>query len=239
MDIFKIFARRTAMIAASLSIVLSIAAFCQNQSNPSDSKKDSNAFPVSQSEAAANAAGQQPSTSPQSASRKPANNATPSKGSTSQDNPFPEAQSKAAANEDTKDNQPSASDAPGGYSSSDEHLPPSALGQGDASEAHQKLDSFARDHTEDGRIENDLAAADLYMKNGNYRGALLRYQDTLQYDPQNDTALFGIAEVSCRQNRAAEAMAQFKSYAKDNPQGKYALKAEKMLAHPNRCMHNF
>jgi tetratricopeptide (TPR) repeat protein len=239
MDIFKIFAHRIAMIAASLSMAFSIAAFCQNQSNPSNSRKDSNAFPVSQSEAAAKAAGQQPSSPSQAAAQKHANSASPSKGSTSQDNPFPEAQSKAAAGADTNSDQPPAASAPGGYSSSDAHLPPSALGQGDASESHQKLDSFARDHTEDGRIENDLAAADLYMKNGNYRGALLRYQDTLQYDPQNDTALFGIAEVSCRQNRTAEAMAQYKSYAKNYPQGKFALKAEKMIAHPNRCMHNF
>ncbi len=101
------------------------------------------------------------------------------------------------------------------------------------------MDTFTRDQTQDGRIQDDLQTADLYMKTGNYRGAFLRYQDALQYDPQNDTALYGIATAMCKQNLTSDAMAHFKSYAKNNPQGKYAIKAEKMLAHPNKCMHNF
>lgn len=126
----------------------------------------------------------------------------------------------------------------GGYSSSNAHLPPPEVGQGNIP-THEKMDTFTRDHTQDGRIEDDLNVADLYMKNGNYRGALLRYQDALEYDPQNDTATYGVAESLCKQNRTTEAMAHFKNYAKTNPQGKYALKAEKMLAHPSRCTHNF
>ena len=77
------------------------------------------------------------------------------------------------------------------------------------------------------------------MANENYRGALGRYQDALQYDPQNDTALYGVAETLCKENRTTEAMAHFESYATNNPQGKYALKAEKMLAHPGKCKHNW
>ncbi len=126
----------------------------------------------------------------------------------------------------------------GGYSSSNANLPPPDVGEGKLG-SHPKLDSFTRDQTQDGRVEGDLSAADLYMKNGNYRGALLRYQDALRYDPQDDTALYGVAEAMCKQNLTSDAMARFKSYAKNNPQGKYALKAEKMLAHPNKCMHNF
>lgn len=91
----------------------------------------------------------------------------------------------------------------------------------------------------DGRIENDLSAADLYMGNGNYRGALMRYQDVLQLDPQNDAAQYGVAYAMCKQNLTTEALARFKNYAKSNPQGNYAIKAEKFLAHPDKCMHNW
>lgn len=195
---------------------------------------------MAQSEAAAKAAHQDQPSAPQPNVQAPQRNVENSgKSSAARDNPFPEAQSKAAAKADSSaQTQGAASSSSSGYSSSDAHLPPPALGQGDMS-SHTRMDSYTRDHTQDGRIQDDLKVADLYMKNGNYRGALLRYQDTLQYDPQNDTALYGIAEVACKQNRTAEAMAQFKSYAKNNPQGKYAIKAEKMLAHPNKCMHNF
>lgn len=100
------------------------------------------------------------------------------------------------------------------------------------------MDTLERDHTLDGRIADDLNAADLYIKTGNYRGALWRYQDALRYDPENDTALYGVAEAMCRQNRTRDAMEHFKSYIERHPDGKYADKAAKMLAHPKRCRNN-
>ncbi len=205
-----------------------------------------NDFPAEQSEAAAKAAARQGQQSaPQTNTQTNQGTRSTQKKSSSQDNPFPEAQSAAAAKADTDGSQAAGdgsskngASSEGGYSSSDAKLPPTDLGQGDY-KSHEKLDTFTRDQTQDGRIEDDLKVADLYMGNGNYRGALLRYQDAIQYDPQNDTALFGIANAMCKQNLTAEAMARFKSYAKNNPQGPYAMKAEKMLAHPNKCMHNF
>jgi hypothetical protein len=171
--------------------------------------------------------------------------------SPAQDNPFPEAQSKAAAKSDDSQSTPAGSEnsrssgnsragsssSTGKYSSSDAHLPEPDLGEGNLG-THPKMDSYMRDKTPDGREDDDLSAADLYMKNGNYRGGYLRYQDVLEFDPQNDTALYGIADALCRENLTSKAMAHFKSYATNNPQGKYARQAEKMLAHPEKCMHN-
>lgn len=165
-------------------------------------------------------------------------------GSSAQQNPFPEAQSEAAAKSKAKQNdaqQNAASQqnsAPAGYSSSNADLPLGDLGQG-ALGVHEKMDTYTRDHTMDGRIADDLNVADLYMKNGNYRGALWRYQDVIQYDPENDAALFGVADANCKLNNTVEAMTQLKSYAKSHPQGKHAVEAEKLIAHPNKCMHNW
>lgn len=207
----------------------------------------SNAFPVEQSEAAAKtqAERQAQQNSPPPAPKAATSSSRTNPSSSSKDNPFPEAQSQAAAkkaepesSQTTGSSQVGSSAPASGYSSSNAHLPPPELGQGKLS-PHEKADTFTRDQTQDGRIGNDLQVADLYMKNGNYHGALLRYQDALQYDPQNDTALYGVANSMCKQNLTAEAMARFKSYAKSNPQGQYAVKAEHMLAHPNKCMHNF
>ena len=225
----------------------------------------SNPFPMAQSEAAAKADAQQDapqSTAPMQNSSSPNPGAPPpattdpgrksGQSSPAKDNPFPEAQSKAAAKAD--DNQAgeagsgnsqgsgipqpgSAASSKGGYSSSDAHLPEPEVGAGNLG-THPKLDSFARDQTPDGRVDDDLNTADLYMKNGNYRGGYLRYQDVLQFDPTNDTALYGLADALCKENQTSAAMAHFKSYATTNPQGKYARKAEKMLAHPEKCTHN-
>jgi tetratricopeptide (TPR) repeat protein len=220
---------------------------------------------MAQSEAAARAGAQQDtqqSTEPIHNSSSP-NPGTPSPATTNPsrksgqsspatDNPFPEAQSKAAAKgDDNQGGEPgtgnsqgsripqpgSTSSSRGGYSSSDAHLPDPEVGEGNLA-THPKLDTYTRDQTPDGRVDDDLNTADLYMKNGNYRGGYLRYQDVLQYDPTNDTALYGLADALCKENLTSEAMEHFKSYATENPQGKYARKAEKMLAHPEKCMHN-
>ena len=191
----------------------------------------SNPFPMAQSQAAAKADEQ-----------KSQDNGKPSP---AQANPFPEAQSKAAAKGDGQGNSgnpkagssSSTGSSSGGYSSSDAHLPSPDVGQGKLG-SHEKLDSFTRDQTLEGRVQDDLNVADLYINNGNYRGASLRYQDVLQFDPQNDTALYGLAEAMCKENLTSEAMAHFKSYTTDNPKGKYAKQAAKRLAHPEKCKHN-
>ncbi|HET9086052.1 MAG TPA: tetratricopeptide repeat protein [Acidobacteriaceae bacterium] len=207
---------------------------------------EDNAFPIEQSRAAAksgsqDAAPQQPGNQSSGSSTAKQNQQSPAK-----DNPFPEDQSAAAAKSNGGQGQSAApggsqssSSSSGGYSSSDENLPAPELGDGSLKESNKKMDSYTRDQTEDGRVKDDLNVADFYMKNGNYRGAFSRYEDALQYDPQNDTALFGRAFAMCKQNMTNDAMAQFKTYTKTNPQGKYALKAEKLLAHPNKCKHNF
>ena len=236
-----------------------------SKSTPDTDPSASNPFPMAQSEAAAKGDSQQDvpqssqplqnNSSPNREASPPAAgspNRKPGQSSPAQDNPFPEAQSKAAAKGDDNEDgaagtgnsqgsgipQPgSTSSSKGGYSSSDAHLPAPDVGEGNLG-THPKLDSFTRDQNPEGRVDDDLNSADLYMKNGNYRGGYLRYRDALQFDPTNDTALYGLADALCKENETGEAMAHFKSYATTNPQGKYARRAEKMLAHPEKCMHN-
>jgi Tetratricopeptide repeat len=236
-----------------------------SKTTPQDDSAASNPFPTAQSEAAAKADAQQDASkssqpihngsSPNPSTPSPAtDNPDRKSGQTSpaKDNPFPEEQSKAAAKPNDSQGgagpagksqgsgipQPgSSSSSKGGYSSSDAHLPDPDVGEGNLG-THPRLDSYTRDQNPDGRVDDDLNSADLYMKNGNYRGGFIRYQDALQYDPENDTALYGIADALCKQNQTSEAMAHFKSYVTNNPQGKYARKAENMLAHPDKCAHN-
>lgn len=212
-----------------------------------------NPFPAAQSEAAAKAASQSappadqhvapgdtpPAAPPQQAGSN--SNGTP-KHSTAQDNPFPEEKSKAAAKASGDQNQPppgsSSSSSSPGVSSSDAHLPPQDLGEGKKGLHPERLDTYTRDMTNAGRVTDDLNAADLYMKTGNYRGGSMRYQDALRFDPQNETAAFGLAQALCKQNLGDKALQQYKSYLDNFPQGKYAGKAEKMLSDRKKCTHN-
>jgi TolA-binding protein len=153
------------------------------------------------------------------------------------------AKSEAAAKQQQEDQSgaalaPDAPAKPGSYSSSKTDMSPRQLGQGSATPMTGKIDTWTRDHTLDGRIEDDLKVADFYMKNGNYRGAQWRYQDALHYDPANDTALYGVAEALCKRNQKVDAMARLKAYLKAHPGGKHAKDASEMLKHPERCTHN-
>lgn len=219
-----------------------------NGQKSSSGGNSDNAFPASQSEAAAKAASQQSNQAPANSSKpNPGNSQRPA----DKDNPFPEEQSKAAAkgaqgpagnaNDQSDSASPaqstSQSSSSSGYSSSDAHLLPQDVGQGTTSR-HEKPDSYTRDQTRDGRIEDDLNVADLYMKNGNFRGGYLRYEDALEVDPQNETALFGMAEAMCRQNMTGDALERFRSYIHKFPAGKYEKKSEKYLTHPYRCSNN-
>ena len=212
-----------------------------------------NTFPQAQSEAAARAA--QHTTQPQSsgdAAPPPAPPQAPTqsagksqKTSPAADNPFPEAQSQAAASKDSQSGaqtqaQPQPqSPSDGGYSSSSQDLPPSDVGQGQTRRnGSAKEDTYTMDKHPATRIKNDLNVADFYFKNGNYRGAYLRYQDTLKYDPVNETALFGSAMAMCKQNLTPDALHAFRQYLQLYPEGKYTKKAAGMVEHPGKCMHN-
>lgn len=216
-----------------------------------------NAFPQAQSEAAARAAQQaaQQATQPQPSGddapppappqASPQSTGKSQKTSPAADNPFPEAQSQAAASKDSQSGaqtqaqpQPQSS-SDGGYSSSSQDLPPSDVGQGQTQRnGSAKEDTYTMDKHPATRIKNDLNVADFYLKNGNYRGAYLRYQDTLKYDPVNETALFGSAMAMCKQNLTPDALHAFRQYLQLYPEGKYTKKAAGMVEHPRKCMHN-
>lgn len=234
---------------AILGCTLAVAPHMLAQSKKKKTTPDAqsaNPFPEAQSEAAAKSArhGDAKTQAPPAA---PSNASAPAKGKQSSpaaDNPFPETQSQAAASQDARQGAQQPAQAPstsaGGYSSSSQALPPSDVGQGPSPQANGKVpeDSYTMDKHPDTRIKNDLNVADFYFKNGNYRGAYLRYQDTLKYDPVNETALFGAAMTMCKQNLTQDALHNFRDYLQIYPKGKYTRQAAAIVDHPARCTHN-
>ena len=154
-------------------------------------------------------------------------------------NPFPEAASQAAAKKEQAA-QPASAPAPlqlqpiPGVSSSKAQMSPGDLGETKIKHSGRQ-DEFTRDLNPAGRLQDDLQVADFYSKDWNYRGAYLRYKDALHLDPDNEKALFGVAEMACHMKNSAEALAGFKTYLEQYPKGRYAKKSEKALSKPKDC----
>jgi hypothetical protein len=79
------------------------------------------------------------------------------------------------------------------------------------------------------RVVEDLELGDAYMKERNYRGAELRFEDVLQYEPENPGATFKLAEALQNLGRKAEACTRYKSYLEIEPSGAFSDRAKKGL----------
>jgi hypothetical protein len=202
--------------------------------------KDDNAFPEAVSRDAAKAAsdgasGGKPSTAndnafPEAVSRDAAkaasDGASGAKPSTANDNPFPEAVSrdaaKAAGNDQTPPPTPKP-DLPPGVSSSQSS---GSLDDGDnAPGARRLLPNPAR-------AKKDAEVGGFYLKQGDYQGALLRFQDALSVDATNVDAIFGLAQTQQMLKKNADAARNYELYldiVPNGPKSKEALKALKTL----------
>jgi DNA-binding NarL/FixJ family response regulator len=142
-----------------------------------------------------------------------------SKQPAAKDNPFPEDISRDAAKAAGNDETPTPAgktNLPPGVSSSQS---PSSSADGD-------------EIANPGQAKKDAEVGGFYLKQGNYQGALLRYQDATTADPTNVDAIFGRAEAERLLKKNAEAAKDYQLYldiVPDGPRSKQALKALKTL----------
>ena len=73
------------------------------------------------------------------------------------------------------------------------------------------------------------------MKKRNYRGAEFRFEDALQYEPENAEATFKLAEALQNLGRKAEACARYKNYLEIDPSGAFCDRAKKSLQKLTPC----
>jgi hypothetical protein len=85
------------------------------------------------------------------------------------------------------------------------------------------------------RVVEDLELGDAYMKERNYRGAEFRFEDALQYEPENPGATFKLAEALQNLGRKAEACARYKNYLEIDPSGAFSDRAKKGLQKLTPC----
>jgi Tetratricopeptide repeat len=195
--------------------------------------KDDNAFPEAVSrdaaKAASDAAGStKPSTTtdnpfPEAVSRDAAKSATPAadspKKSGADDNPFPEDVSRDAAKAAGNDQNPAPKSG----------LPPGVSSSQSSGDPDNPTGAAPPDPV---RAKKDADVGGFYLKNGDYQGALLRYQDAMAVDPTNVDAIFGLAETQQMLKKNADAARNYQLYldiVPNGPKAKQAMKALKTL----------
>jgi hypothetical protein len=95
---------------------------------------------------------------------------------------------------------------------------------------HRKLPKVKRVQTDDERVDEDLSVAKFYMNDENYQGAYLRAKDAVNIQPEYSAAHFVLAEIAQKMKKKDEAIAEFQTYLKLDPDGEKAKAAKKALA---------
>ena len=74
-----------------------------------------------------------------------------------------------------------------------------------------------------------VEVGDWYFKQGNYKGALSRYREALEYKPHDAEATFKLAEVLNKTGDPSGASENYAEYLKMMPNGPHAKKAREAL----------
>jgi hypothetical protein len=95
---------------------------------------------------------------------------------------------------------------------------------------HRKLPKVKRVQTDDERVDEDLSVAKFYLNDENYQGAYLRAKDAVNVQPEYSAAHFTLGEIAQKMKKKDEAIAEFQTYLKLDPEGEKAKAAKKALA---------
>src|SRR5215472_18725422 len=71
-----------------------------------------------------------------------------------------------------------------------------------------------------------IEVGDYYAKQGNYRGAISRYQEALGWKPRDAEATYKLAQVQEKTGDFSGALENYQAYLKILPSGPYAAKAQ-------------
>ncbi len=171
---------------------------------------------------------------------KPATPATPSPdspgattpSSAATEHPFPTTPAPALPGDDSSSSSgSSSSDSSSSSSGTDSDVPDTDMPKPgtEGSSVHRKLPKVQRVQTDDERVDEDLKVAKFYMRDDNLKGAYLRAQDAVKTQPDYSAAHYALAEIAQKMKKKDEAIAEFQTYRKLDPDGEKAKEARKAL----------
>jgi cell fate (sporulation/competence/biofilm development) regulator YlbF (YheA/YmcA/DUF963 family) len=166
-----------------------------------------------------------PASTPDAPGSAPANNPAAT------DNPFPTTPPPRLPDDSGGSSSSSSSS---NSSSSDDNPPdigPPLKDEGtEGTSVHRKLPKVKKVQTDDERVDEDLSVARFYMGDGNLQGAYLRAKDAVTVQPDYSNAHFALAQVAQKLKKKDEAVAEFKTYLKLDPEGEKKKEAQQALA---------
>jgi Tfp pilus assembly protein PilF len=99
----------------------------------------------------------------------------------------------------------------------------------EGSSVHRKLPKVRRVQTDDERVDEDLRVAKFYMRDDNLPGAYLRAKDAVKVQPEYSETHFALAEIAQKMKKKEEAVAEYQTYLKLDPDGEKAKAAQRAL----------
>jgi hypothetical protein len=143
--------------------------------------------------------------------------------------PFPtQPPPKLPGDESSSSSSSSSSDDPSATPAGDTPTPGGDPPEGTS--VHRKLPKVKRVQSDDERVDEDLSVSKFYLHDENYEGAYLRAKDAVQIQPEYSATHFALAQVLQKMKKNDEAIAEYKTYLKLDPDGEKAKDAKKALA---------
>jgi hypothetical protein len=153
---------------------------------------------------------------------------TPSDAATQ--HPFPTQPPPKLPGDDSSSSSSSSADDPNATPAPDAADPTANGDPPEGTSVHRKLPKVKRVQTDDERVDEDLSVAKFYLRDENYQGAYLRAKDAVSIQPEYSAAHFALAEIAQKMKKKDEAIAEFQTYLKLDPDGEKAKAAQKALA---------
>jgi hypothetical protein len=153
---------------------------------------------------------------------------TPSDAATQ--HPFPTQPPPKLPGDDSSSSSSSSGDDPNPAPTDDPTAKGDPSNPPEGTSVHRKLPKVKRVQTDDERVDEDLSVAKFYMNDENYQGAYLRAKDAVNIQPEFSAAHFALAEILQKMKKKDEAVAEFQTYLKLDPEGEKAKAAKKALA---------
>lgn len=111
--------------------------------------------------------------------------------------------------------------------------PPSSPEDGgnpDAISSRRKLPKVQKLQSDEDRAAEDLEVAHFYESRGSLNAAYLRAKDAVKYQPSDSETHFTLARIAQKMNKREEAISEFSTYLKLDPDGLKIKEANKALA---------
>jgi hypothetical protein len=155
--------------------------------------------------------------------------ATPAKNSAADEHPFPTAPPPKLPGDDSSSSSSSSSSSNDDTDTPPDVGPPLKDEGTEGTSTHRKLPKPARVQTDDERVDEDITVAKFYMNDENFAGAYLRAKDAVKVQPDYSLGHFTLAQIAQKMKKKDEAIAEFKTYLKLDPEGEKKREAQQAL----------